>query len=188
MNAIDIFTSIAVALSLCADCFAVTSCSSVTLERISWRKILTIAFIFGVIQTLLMWLGWLFGDVFVGIVEKAASIIGFLLLLYVGGSMILEAVKGGSDQRNLNGIWNVMIGGLATSIDAFAVGISMSMDYCSSDKAAVNLTALFVVTVLSVVAGISGGSAIGRRFGKGAEITGGCVLILIGLNVLFGFI
>lgn len=184
MTIVDIISAFLLATSLCADCFAVSSCSSVTLESISWRRISPIALTFGIIQTLLMLLGWLFGDIFVGIVEKAAGIIGFLMLLYVGGSMIIETVKGDGDARNLNGIRNVIIGGIATSLDAFAVGISLSMDHCPAGKVITDLTAVFIVTMLSVFAGMFGGCKIGRRFGKPAEIVGGIVLIIIGLTIL----
>lgn len=176
------------AASLCADCFAVTSCSSVTLGSVSWRKVLPVALAFGIIQTLLMLLGWLFGDIFIGAVEKVANMIGFFLLLYVGGSMIAEAVRGKAETRNLNGLKNVIVGGVATSIDAFAVGISMSMEHSSSRKVTLALVSVFIVTMLSVVAGIFGGARLGRRFGKPAEITGGTVLILIGLNILLGIV
>lgn len=185
INAIDILSAFILSASLCADCFAVTSCSSVTLKSISWKQVLPIALAFGFIQTLLMFLGWFFGDLFVGAIERAAGIIGFLMLLYVGGSMIFEAVKGGGDARNLNGLKNVIIGGIATSIDAFAVGISISMDQVSDERVIANLVALFIVTFLSVIAGIFGGFKIGEKFGKPAEIIGGCVLILIGLTILF---
>lgn len=184
MHVIDYISAILLAISLCADCFAVSSCSSVTLKRAGWREVWPIALSFGVIQTLLMLFGWLFGDIFVGAIEKAAGIIGFLLLLYVGGSMILEAIRGKADARNLNGIKNVIIGGIATSLDAFAVGISMSMGHTSTDEVILDLAAVFAVTVLSVIAGMFGGCRIGAKFGRPAEIVGGCVLILIGLNIL----
>ena len=155
-----------------------------TLRDVSWRNVFPIALAFGLIQTLLMLLGWLFGDIFVGIVEKAAGIIGFLMLLYVGGSMILEAVKGVSEERNLNGLRNVLIGGIATSLDAFAVGISLSMARCPTGKVALDLVAVFAMTILSVVAGIFGGSRIGGSFGRPVEIIGGSILILIGIRIL----
>lgn len=184
MNISEILSSLLLAASLCADCFAVSSCSSITLGYVRWNKVWPIALAFGIIQTVLMLLGWLFGDIFVGVVEKAAGIIGFLMLLYVGGSMILEAVRGGSEERNLNGIRNVIVGGVATSLDAFAVGISLSMSHCEVSKVSMDLVAVFIVTVLSVTAGIFGGSMAGKKFGKPAEIVGGCVLVLIGLNIL----
>lgn len=182
--AAEILRALLLAVSLCADCFAVSSCSSVTLKTVSWRRVMSIALVFAVIQTLLMWLGWMFGDIFVGLLERLAGLIGFLLLLYVGGSMILEAVRGGSDERNLDGIRNVIIGGTATSLDAFAVGISLSMSRCPVIEVSLDLAAVFLVTLVSVVAGIFGGCRIGRKFGRPAEIAGGCVLIAIGIFIL----
>ena len=184
----EFISAFLLAVSLCADCFAVTSCSSVTLGSVNWRKVMPVAFAFGIIQTLLMLLGWLFGDVFIGTVERIADVIGFLLLLYVGGSMIAEAVKGTAEKRNLNGLKNVIVGGVATSIDAFAVGISMSMEHSSTGKVSFALVSVFIVTILSVIAGMFGGARLGERFGKPAEIAGGTVLILIGLNILLGVV
>ncbi len=183
-----ILVTLLFALSLCADCFAVSTCSSVTLKEIRWKTVSWIAVVFAFVQAGLMLVGWGFGDLFVGYIEKAADIIGFLLLLYVGGSMIREAVAGESETVNLNGLRNVILGAVATSIDAFAVGISLSMDKESLSDLMWKTVAVFVCTFLSVVAGMFGGHRIGSRFGKIAEITGGIVLISIGLNVLFDFV
>ena len=194
-----ILQAILLAVSLCADCFAVTTCSSITLKSVTWRKVLQIAVVFAVVQTLLMLTGWLFGDIFVGFVSKAARWIGFLLLLYVGGSMILEGIKGEEEVRDLNGFKNVILGAIATSIDALAVGISMpfgqvGQDALASDHALMINTmiadhvAVFIVTMLSVFAGMYGGYRVGRRFGRPAEIVGGLVLICIGLGFLIGII
>jgi putative Mn2+ efflux pump MntP len=194
-----ILQAILLAVSLCADCFAVTTCSSITLKSVTVRRVLVIAIVFATVQTLLMLVGWLFGDLFVGFVSKAARWIGFLLLLYVGGSMILEGIKGDEEVRDLNGLRNLILGAVATSIDALAVGISMSLtrigeDALASDHALMVNTmiadhvAVFVVTMLSVFAGMYGGYRAGRRFGRPAEIVGGLVLICIGLGVLFGII
>ncbi len=185
---LSIVEPLLLAASLCADCFAVSTCSSVTLKGISWRKILPIAFVFGVVQTALMALGWLFGDIFAGHIQKVAGFVGFLLLLYVGGSMIREALRNEGEAHDLNGLKNVVIGAVATSIDAFAVGVSLSMGFVPLGRMMMNLAAVFVVTILSVVGGMFGGQRIGCRFGRPAEILGGCVLILIGLNILLGFI
>lgn len=176
------------ALSLCADCFAVSTCSSVTLRELRWKTVSRIALVFGIVQAGLMVVGWGFGDLFVGYVGKIADWIGFLLLLYVGGSMIREAFGSEEDQVNLNGLRNVIIGAVATSIDAFAVGISLSMGLTPVSDVMWKALAVFVCTFLSVVAGMYGGRKIGERFGKTAETAGGMVLIAIGLNILFHFI
>ena len=193
-----VLQAILLAVSLCADCFAVTTCSSVTLKSVTWRKVLQIALVFAFVQTLLMLIGWLFGDLFVGFIHKAAKIIGFLLLLYVGGSMILEGIKNDEEPRDLNGIRNIIIGAIATSIDALAVGVSMSLGQAGQDPLAVDHAimvntmiadhvAVFVVTMLFVFAGMFGGYRVGRRYGRPAEIIGGTVLIGIGIGVLLGY-
>ena len=147
-----------------------------------------LAVVFAVVQTLFLFIGWMSGDLFVGLIHKAADAVGFLLLLYVGGSMILEGIKGDDEQRDLNGMRNVVLGAVATSIDAFAVGISMSMSRPDTAAMILDHAALLVITALSVVAGVTGGYRVGRRFGRPAEIAGGTVLIIIGLNILFNFI
>jgi putative Mn2+ efflux pump MntP len=184
----SIALALLLAVSLCADCFAVSLCSGVTMRDVRRRQVLFIALVFGVVQAGLLLCGYLFGDLFVGYVERFAHWIGFLLLLYVGGSMIIEALKGGEEARDLNGIRNIVVASIATSIDALAVGISLSMEQDSLSSALLKCAAVLVVTILSVVVGILGGRRIGTRFGRSAELAGGCVLIMIGLNILLGIV
>lgn len=172
------------AVSLCADCFAVSLCSSVTLKEVNARQVALVAISFSIIQTGLLLLGWLFGSIFVGLVEKVAHIIGFLLLLYVGGSMFIEGIRGEAEVRDLSGFKNIIIGGIATSIDALAVGVAQSMTGIDLSGIMPLLISVAVVTALSVVCGICGGKAIGSHFGRWAEIAGGVVLMAIGVGVL----
>lgn len=181
---VAIVASLVFAMSLCADCFAVSVCSSVTLKKIEWKSVGLISLVFGVVQAGLLLLGYGFGDLFVGYVEKAAHWIGFLLLLYVGGSMIKEALEKSCEVRDLNGFKNIIVASVATSIDALAVGISLSMDRDSFGDVMLKTVAVFLVTVASVLIGMFCGHKIGHRFGKIAEFIGGCVLIGIGINIL----
>ena len=175
----EVILALLLALSLCADCFAVSLCSGVTMKSTRRRQVLMVALVFGIVQAGLLLAGYFFGDLFVGYIEKFAHWIGFLLLLYVGGSMILEAIKGKDEARDLNGIRNIIVASVATSIDALAVGISLSMDLEPVRSALMKGAAVFI-------AGILGGRRIGTRFGRRAEFAGGCVLILLGLNILLG--
>jgi len=187
MNFFEIAGVIFFALSLCADCFAVSLCSSVTIKKIDWKNVLIVSLSFAVIQTGLLLIGWGFGHLMLGFVEKVAHIIGFVLLLYVGGSMCISAIRNEQECRNLSGLRNVIIGGVATSIDALAVGVSMSMDAVPWDGMRIQALAVFVVTALSVIVGIWGGKTIGAKVGRIAELVGGIVLIAIGVCVLAGF-
>lgn len=187
-----IWQAIIMAVSLCADCFAVSLCSSVTMKSTGWRGTAPVALGFAVIQTGLLLAGWAFGNVFVGLVWKISHLIGFLLLLYVGGGMFMEGVKalrcGDCDEaRDLNGLRNIILGGIATSIDALAVGVSQSMvpETRGWDGFSPLVWSVAVVTAASVVAGMASGRAIGKRFGHWAEIAGGLVLVGIGVSLLF---
>ena len=183
-----IFETLLLAASLCADCFAVSLCSSVTLRKAEWRSVLLTSLAFAVIQSVLLLAGCMLGDLFYGIVEKVSNVIGFVLLAYVGGSMLAEGIRGCGEEKNLNGWKNILLGGVATSIDAAAVGVSQSMSGAGSSEA-VLLAAVFAFTLVSVAAGISAGRAIGnmkgRNVGRTAEITGGLVLVCIGFSILF---
>lgn len=179
-----ILESILLAVSLCADCLAVSLCSGVTLQSVRWRPVLGVALAFAVIQTGLLLAGWAFGHLFVGLVEKISHLLAFLLLLYVGGSMLFEGIRGAEEIRDLSSWRNILIGGLATSIDALALGAAQSLEGVAWPAFVPLLVSVFVITALSVIVGIRCGRAIGVRFGRWAEIAGGLVLLGIGVSIL----
>ena len=178
-------TAILTAASLCADCFAVSLCSSVTLKDLRRTTVLKVALSFAVIQAGLLWAGWAFGSLVASLVIRISHILGFLLLLYVGGSMLWSGIKGEEEVRDLGAWRGIILGGIATSIDAFAVGVSQSISGESFSEFIPLLVSVFVITALSAVLGICGGRAIGKKTGRTALIIGGCVLIGIGISLLF---
>lgn len=180
-----VWEAILVAVSLCADCFAVTLCSSVTLKDLRWSSVAKVAAVFAVIQSGLLLAGWAFGSLLASYVIKVSHIIGFLLLLYVGGALLWEGIRGKEEVRKLDSMRNIVLGGIATSIDALAVGVAQSMEDTSWNGFLPLLIAVFAVTALSAVLGICGGRFIGKRVGRIAEIIGGCVLIGIGVSLFF---
>ena len=179
-----ILESILLAASLCADCLAVSLCSGVTLQSVRWRPVLGVALAFAVIQAGLLLAGWAFGHLFVGLVEKISHLLAFLLLLYIGGSMLFEGIRGAEEIRDLSSWRNILIGGLATSIDALALGAAQSLEGVAWPAFVPLLVSVFVITALSVIVGIRCGRAIGVRFGRWAEIAGGLVLLGIGVSIL----
>ena len=173
------------ALSLCADSFAVSLCSSLTLRRISFGSVARVAIVFALIHTGFFVGGFAFGHLFAGLVEKVARIVGFALLLYVGISMIIEGFHVEREVRDLNVFRNLILGGIATSIDALAVGVSLCMAGQAARIAVSQSVAIFVCTILSVVLGIIGGRKIGDKAGVWATTIGGLVLIVIGIGLFF---
>ena len=185
-------SAVLLGISLCADCFAVSLCSSFLLPREELKnKVWTVAAVFTIVQTGLLLCGWALGTFATGLIseyvghfETVAHIIGFLLLLYVGGAMFLDGVRSKSDHLNLDGIKSIIIGGVATSIDATVVGLSMAMDQAKWTDIAPVAVSVLVFTALSVVVGMLSGSFIGRKLGYSARIVGGLVLIGLGVNIL----
>ena len=99
-----IIEAIVTAVCLCADCFAVSTCSSTTLKsRLHAGTLFKVSLSFAFIQAGLLLIGWMAGGLILGIVRRFAHIIGGLLLGYVGGSMILEGAKGNMEAKDLNG-------------------------------------------------------------------------------------
>ena len=188
-----ILSAILLGISLCADCFAVSLCSSVGLDRARIReKVWKVAVIFAVVQTGFFLAGWAVGMGFDTLLsgwfsrfETVSGWIGFLLLLFVGGSMALEALKGEETRLSLNGFWPIVLGGVATSIDALTVGLSYGIDGTRWPEIWPAAVSIAVFTALSVLVGMLFGAAIGTRFGRPARFAGGAILIALGVSMLF---
>ena len=180
----ELAIALAISLSLCADCFAVSLCSGPVMRGVPRKHVLAVSLFFAIVHVSFRMAGFLFGDFLVGYVERFAHWIGFLLLLYVGGSMILSALSDKEEFHSLEGFRNILVSAVATSIDAMAVGGSLSMERTAVHDVLLTCAVLFVVTTLTVMIGIIGGRRIGVRFGRHAEIVGGCVLVGLGIGIL----
>ena len=162
MNLIEILL---LSMSLSVDTLVVSLGGSVSLGRISPGKVLKVSLAFGLMQAGLIFLGWLAGASVASFIHKAAHIIGFVILLYIGGSMIWSAMRKSEERTDLCGIRNLLLAAFATSL---AVTV-----------------AVFVMTVLAAGFGVSCGCLIGCRFGVPVKIAGGLVLVGIGVSLLF---
>ncbi len=184
------------AVSLSVDTLVVSIGSSVTQGKIAALKIGYAAVVFGLMQTAFLFIGWVLGHSVVAQVlghsvvahiDKFAPVIGFLLLLYVGLTMIVNALrKNEGNKVDIAGMKSLLVASVATSVDASAVGVSLAMTEIALANMYLILTVVFAVTVIAAVCGVISGSAIGRKFGKPARISGGIVLIGIGIRILLG--
>ena len=176
---------ILLAMALSVDSMAVSLSGSVSLGRVCAGKIAKVSFILAAIQTLFLVSGYYAGDAISSLVEKIGSIIGFALLLYVGGKMIYEAVKGGDEeQKDFSSLIKIIVAGIATSIDAVACGASFGITHMPCTELWTTAALTFITTIIFAVLGMVCGSAIGRRFGRKAGFLAGTVLILIGIQLL----
>ena len=76
---------------------------------------------------------------------------------------------------------NLILMAVATSIDALAVGVSLSFLQVDMMSTAVVIGSM---TLVICFVGVCIGHLVGVRFRKGSEILGGIVLILIGTKIL----
>ena len=176
------------ALSLCLDTFTVSLAGGICEEKkIPAGKILKIIFFFAFFQTAFLSIGWFLGNEVVDYIAKAAPWIAFILLMYVGIKMIVDAVR--KKEEKHSGVSIVSTGRLtmlsiATSIDAFAVGISIAMLPFTWQKTVFEITSVFVFTALASLVGLLSGKCLGRGMRKSPMIVGGIILILIGIKIL----
>lgn len=181
----DIYEILLMALSLSVDSLVVSMSGSVTLGRVRIPKVAAVAAVFGAVQAGLLISGWLIGTSVASLVHKAAHVIGFVILLYIGGSMVWSAFRKGSEEKvDLSGISRLLLAAAATSVDAFAVGVSLAMSSVKSYDMWILTFTVGAVTMAAATAGVTCGSIVGRRFGSPAKAVGGAVLVAIGVKLL----
>jgi putative Mn2+ efflux pump MntP len=114
--------------------------------------------------------------------EKFIPWIALFLLLYIGGSMLIEGIKGGEEEE-LKGVGfkALMIQGVATSIDALSVGFTIA-DY-NFLMAFVCAVIIAVVTFFICMGGLQIGKTVGTKLSNKAAILGGVILIFIGIEI-----
>lgn len=179
----DSLTLLGLALALAMDAFAVALGTGTVLKRLTGRHLFRLGFHFGLFQALMPVIGWLAGQTIIQWVSAWDHWIVFILLLIIGGRMIHEACNNDEkpDKRDPTRGFNLILLSLATSIDALAVGFSLSVIGVS-----IWLPALVIGLVAGAltVAGMLLGGRIGDRWGAGAGILGGLVLVAIGTRIL----
>lgn len=170
-------SSLAVSISLALDCFSV-SASRFTGIGFDRRSSFKMASSFGAFQFLMFYAGWHIGYGFSGIVEEFDHWIAFILLFSIGIHMIYQSIKG----EQLHEVpFTLLLLSIATSIDALAAGISLSMVGLDALAPAITAgTSSFFLTITGSYLGFKGKKVIGERSGA----FGGAVLILIGLKIL----
>lgn len=177
------FSLILLAVGLSMDAFAVSVASGIKMKHAQIKDALIIALFFGGFQGIMPTLGYLASYSFYGYICNVDHWIAFLLLAFIGGKMIVEAIKDDGSHKGLKKIkiTRLIILAIATSIDAFAAGITISMT-CSY-IAGPAVTIAFVTFCFSLF-GVMFGKRLGKSFGKKTEIFGGFVLIFLGIKIV----
>lgn len=182
----DIWEIVLLSFSLSIDSLAVSISGSVSLGRPKLSRVFYVAAVFAIVQAGLLFFGWLAGVGVASLVHKLAHFIGFIILLFLGGSSIWSALYSAEEENSVSlcGIWHLIVAAIATSVDAFAVGASLAMSEIASESIVVLVAGVGLVTLVASASGIRFGALIGHKFGRHAKLAGGVVLILIGLKLI----
>ncbi len=172
------------AVSLSMDAFAISMCKGLAMKRISLSYAAVIAAFFGVFQALMPVAGWLLASSFASYIIDYDHWVAFALLSLIGGKMIIDSFKNDGDELSEKSVLNIkelFMLAIATSIDAFAVGITFAFLNVNIFLSSFIIGA--VTFVLSLV-GVFIGARVGARFKNKATLLGGIVLVLIGVKIL----
>lgn len=194
---ISIFIS---GLTLAVDAFAVSVTDGMVYRNLKISKGIFIPLTFGVFQALMPILGfyvsWALSHF--ELIEQIDHWIAFILLLIIGGKMIYDGIKelrAPAEQVKPKhfSVTEVLVQGVATSIDALAVGFTFNVMLEGIPDiqlwAWISVLVIGVSTFIISLCGLFIGIKVGQLFKKRAciaEIIGGIVLILIGIKIVVG--
>ena len=193
-----ILTGIALAMDACA----VSMTNGMTAKKLKPSQALMIALFFGVFQALMPLIGYFIANLvasnFMEVFETASSVIAFVLLAFLGGKMIVDAVKemtskcpcqceeGCIGEKISYG--KLTVQAVATSIDALAVGVTLSMLQLTEKGLAWgvfgSVGVIGLVTFALCIGAVFLGKAIGNKLADKAGLVGGLVLVAIGVKLL----
>jgi putative Mn2+ efflux pump MntP len=185
---LTLFNILAIAVALAMDAFAVAIATGICLGTIHWRQNFRLAWHFGLFQAMMPVIGWGAGLTIRDLIARYDHWVAFGLLLFVALSMYREAFQNDDAcERKVKdptkGMTMVMLS-VATSLDALAVGFSLSV---------VKISIWMPAAVIGVVACLftTIGLHLGKRISRAAHIRrmadglGATVLVIIGLNILW---
>lgn len=175
-----------IAVGLAMDATAVAAARGMAVSRVRVKHALLVAGFFGGFQALMPLLGWLLGAKIESVVGSWDDWIAAALLAGVGGKMLWEARHGDGERAipaddDLFGLKVMLVLAVATSIDAWAVGITLPI---LGAPLLLSLAVIGVTTAVLSVLGLLLGRRFGATLGKRLDILGGLLLVGMGLKLV----
>jgi len=173
------------AFAMSMDAFAVSICKGLSMKKAGLKEGSICGIWFGGFQALMPLIGFFLGSLFAEAIERFDHWIAFGLLVIIGANMLKEAFGkcDSCEEHDADLSFKTMfVMAVATSIDALAAGLSLSMAGGVNIWLAISL--IGVVTFVMCALGVKIGNIFGSRFEKKAQIAGGVILILLGTKIL----
>lgn len=177
----NIFEILLIGLGLSMDACAVSMTNGMCYKQIKLKHTLFIGLAFGVFQGIMPLIGYYAGSVFSSQIATIDHWIALILLCIIGGKMIYDGLHHDSSCsiRPLT-FKLLLLQGIATSIDALAVGVSFAAMNVNIYLAVALIAATtFILSIIAVWLG----KKVGDKLNAKAEIFGGTILVLIGLKI-----
>lgn len=181
------FNSILLGVGLAMDAFSVSMANGLNEPKMKKAKMCGVAGVFAGFQALMPIIGWICVHTIVSYFiafERLIPWIALILLAYIGGKMLIEGMTGKNieEEKQGVGIAALLIQGVATSIDALSVGFAIAEYYWL--KALVCALIIAAITFAICMIGLVIGKKFGTRLSNKAQIFGGIILIIIGIEIL----
>ena len=182
------FNSVLLGVGLAMDAFSVSMANGLNEPKMKSGRISLIAGCYGFFQFAMPMIGWICVHTIVVYFQKFEKFIpwiALILLLYIGGKMLIEGIKGDDDENSDTekrlGFGTLIVQGIATSIDALSVGFTIA-DYGALMAVAASVI-IAVVTFVICIGGLIIGKTVGNKISNKATILGGVILIGIGIEI-----
>lgn len=185
-----ILNAVLLGIGLAMDAFSVSLANGLNNPNMKKERMIQIAGTFAGFQFLMPMIGWVCVHTVVTMFtsfEKFVPWIALILLCYIGGSMILEGIQHKEEEAETKkdlSPQELILQGIATSIDALSVGFTIS-EYGAASAFTASLI-IGAVTFVICIAGLLIGRKAGTRLAGKASILGGVILVAIGFKIFFG--
>ena len=186
LDLLFIANSALLGLGLAMDAFSVSLANGLNEPKMKRTRMVFIAMVYAIFQAIMPLTGWVCVHSVVCYFksfEKFIPWIALILLLFIGGKMLIEGIKGDnekSETKNLS-LFVLLLQGIATSIDALSVGFTIA-EY-GFIMALLCAIIIATVTFVTCYVGLGIGKKFGTKFAGKATILGGLILIFIGIEI-----
>lgn len=176
-------------IGLSMDAFAVTITNVLGYKSLDRKSLIAMPIAFGFFQGFMPLIGYFAGSMFASFIEKYAGIVTLLVLGYIGGNMIIESIKALKNtneevihEENKYTFKTLFMQAIATSIDAFAVGVSLA---ALKTNILLASSIIGITTCVLCFVALYVGKKFGEILGDRAQLLGGIILVFIGIKALF---
>ena len=169
------------AVGLSMDAFAVSVCKGLAMKKAGAKELCIVGCWFGGFQALMPLIGYLLGTAFEQYITSFDHWIAFALLTLIGEAFSKDKDESAGASLSFG---TMLVLALATSIDALAVGITLAFLVESIGYLIFAVLSIGIITFILSAIGVRVGNLFGVKHKKGAVISGGVILILLGVKIL----